>query len=40
MTWWHALVTPALGRLRQEDRDFEARLGCIGRFCLRKTGVF
>jgi hypothetical protein len=30
LTWWHKPVTPALGRQRQEDLEFEASLGCIG----------
>jgi hypothetical protein len=25
--WWYTLVIPALGRLRQEDFEFEASLG-------------
>jgi hypothetical protein len=27
--WWHMSVIPALGRLRQEDSEFEVILGCI-----------
>jgi hypothetical protein len=27
--WWGNLVIPALGRLRQEDGEFKASLGCI-----------
>jgi hypothetical protein len=27
--WWCMLVIPALGRLRQEDLEFKASLGCI-----------
>jgi hypothetical protein len=30
------MVVPALGRLRLKDVKFEASLGYIGRFCLRK----
>jgi hypothetical protein len=28
--------TPALRRWRQEDREFEASLGSMGRLCLKK----
>jgi hypothetical protein len=31
LTCWHTPVTLALGRLRQEDHDFEVRLGYIWR---------
>jgi hypothetical protein len=27
--WWHTPVIPALGRLRQENHEFEASLGYI-----------
>jgi hypothetical protein len=30
-------VSPALGRLRQEDHKFENSLGYITRLCLKKT---
>jgi hypothetical protein len=29
-------VIPALGRLRQEDCEFQARLGYIANFCLKE----
>jgi hypothetical protein len=29
--WWHTPVIPALGRLRQEDREFKSSLGYIAR---------
>jgi hypothetical protein len=31
------LIIPALGRLRQEDPEFKAILGCILRLCLRQN---
>jgi hypothetical protein len=31
------LVIPALRRLRQEDLNFEASLGYVVKFCLKKT---
>jgi hypothetical protein len=34
--WWHKLVTPVLGRLRQEDYTFETGLGFTARLCLKK----
>jgi hypothetical protein len=30
--WWYTLVIPALRRLRQEDREFEALLCYMKRF--------
>jgi hypothetical protein len=35
--WWYTPVIPALGRLRQEDHDFEASLGYRRTRCLKKT---
>jgi hypothetical protein len=35
--WWHTLVIPALGRLRQEELKFEASLGCRMRPYLKTT---
>jgi hypothetical protein len=31
--WWCTLVIPALGRLRQEEQQLEASLGCIAILC-------
>jgi hypothetical protein len=36
MAWWFTPVIPALGRLRQEDHEFEANLGSIARSHLKK----
>jgi hypothetical protein len=27
--WWHTPVIPALGKLRQEDHEFKAKLGYL-----------
>jgi hypothetical protein len=32
----HRTVILALGRLRQEDHEFKASLGCMERPCLKK----
>jgi hypothetical protein len=34
--WWHTPVIPAAGRLRQEDLELEASLGCIEGSCQGK----
>jgi hypothetical protein len=34
---WYSLVIPALGRLRQEDHEFEFTLVYIERLYLKKT---
>jgi hypothetical protein len=33
----HMAIIPALGRLRQEDHEFKASLGCLVRPCLKKS---
>jgi hypothetical protein len=35
--WWFILVIPALRCLRQEDLEFEAKLGYTVRLCLRRS---
>jgi hypothetical protein len=37
--WWFTPVLLALGRLKQEDHEFNASLGYIGRPYLRKKKV-
>jgi hypothetical protein len=34
--WWSTPIILALGRLRQEDLEFEVGLGCIVRLYLKK----
>jgi hypothetical protein len=36
---WGTPVIPALGRLRQEDGELQARLGCTGRPCVKQNGA-
>jgi hypothetical protein len=33
----HGTVTPALGRVRQENHEFKASLGYTARLCLKTT---
>jgi hypothetical protein len=35
--WWFMTILPAFGRARQEDCEFQARLGCIAIPCLKKV---
>jgi hypothetical protein len=34
--WQGISVIPALGKLRQEDWEFQVSLDCIARHCLKK----
>jgi hypothetical protein len=34
--WWCTPVFPALGRLRQDDHEFETTLDYVARPCLKK----
>jgi hypothetical protein len=36
----HRPIIPALGRLRQEDQEFEASMGCVAIPCLKKKIIF
>jgi hypothetical protein len=36
LMWCYRPVYPALGRLRQEDLEFDTSLGYIARSCLKK----
>jgi hypothetical protein len=35
--WWCIPVIPALGRLRQEDHEFEVTMGYTVRLCLKNS---
>jgi hypothetical protein len=35
--WLYILIIPALGKLRQEDREFKGTLGCTGSPCLKQN---
>jgi hypothetical protein len=35
--WWYTPVIPALGRIRQENHEFEGSLVYTVRPCLKKT---
>ena len=35
-TWWYMTITPALGKLKQEDMKFEVSMRYIVRLCLKK----
>jgi hypothetical protein len=35
--WWCIPTIPALKRLRQEDCEFQTRLGYLARLCLKQT---
>jgi hypothetical protein len=35
--WWYMPVIPTLGRMKQGNLEFKARLGYIVRSCLKKS---
>jgi hypothetical protein len=41
LSWasWYTLIISGLGRLRQEDQEFRASLGCIVRPCVKKKNL-
>jgi single-stranded DNA-specific DHH superfamily exonuclease len=36
---WHIPIIPALGRLRQENFEFEVSLSYVERFCLKNKQI-
>jgi hypothetical protein len=38
--WWHISIIPALGRLRQEDLEFQANLGYIASQTVLKKNIY